>query len=512
LETLGEAAVAVAAGVTRNFIEFMLLILKLIWDKTVMIRTKIVNIAKYVFVFVASPFVKFSISWNNMKRDMKTEAREGGGIRAALAFFPYLGKFMFGRRGFLVTAFNYAAPIVSIIFLFNVVSYATSSNFMLRLVVNGEFYGYIDSEQVFLDAEASVMQRVNYFSSDQTITLIPEFTIANVGSNDRLTREQIANRILERSDFNLVSAHGFFIDGKLYGAILDADLPLINETVGAVFAAHAGDDPDADERIEFVNDVVWQGFDLFLEESVVSADWVINQINATHLNGEPYLPIMISRTEEISEAIPYETIERPDDRLFVNSTNIAQRGVEGEIRHVARISYVNGEPVSQTIISSRLVSEPTVEIMHRGTRTQPRGHHSSQDRQHGRFIWPVVTTSDVPTGTVSRGLGGGHMGLDIAAPTGTPVVAGAGGTVVLAQHNNGSLGHTVIILHEDGMRTLYAHLSAIHVSQWQEVSQGFHIGNVGSTGRSTGPHLHMEVWEADSGRRLEPRNFLPILS
>jgi murein DD-endopeptidase MepM/ murein hydrolase activator NlpD len=89
------------------------------------------------------------------------------------------------------------------------------------------------------------------------------------------------------------------------------------------------------------------------------------------------------------------------------------------------------------------------------------------------------------------------------------LVAGASGYVELARHNYFTLGHTVIIVHPDGMRTLYGHLSEIQVSEGQSIGQGDQIGTVGSTGRSTGPHLHFEVWEAGSNRRLNPQHYLP---
>jgi len=88
----------------------------------------------------------------------------------------------------------------------------------------------------------------------------------------------------------------------------------------------------------------------------------------------------------------------------------------------------------------------------------------------------------------------GNNGVDLAAPTGTKIVAAASGTVLLARNGyNGGYGNMVIIKHPNGTQTLYAHQSKIATSTGREVSQGETIGYVGSTGRSTGPHLHYEV-------------------
>lgn len=88
----------------------------------------------------------------------------------------------------------------------------------------------------------------------------------------------------------------------------------------------------------------------------------------------------------------------------------------------------------------------------------------------------------------------GNNGVDLAAPTGTKIVAAASGTVLLARNGyNGGYGNMVIIKHPNGTQTLYAHQSKIATKTGEQVSQGETIGYVGSTGRSTGPHLHYEI-------------------
>lgn len=88
----------------------------------------------------------------------------------------------------------------------------------------------------------------------------------------------------------------------------------------------------------------------------------------------------------------------------------------------------------------------------------------------------------------------GNNGVDLAAPTGTKILASASGTVLLARNGyNGGYGNMVIIKHPNGTQTLYAHQSKIVTNTGDQVSQGEVIGYVGSTGRSTGPHLHYEI-------------------
>lgn len=89
----------------------------------------------------------------------------------------------------------------------------------------------------------------------------------------------------------------------------------------------------------------------------------------------------------------------------------------------------------------------------------------------------------------------GYNGVDLAAPTGTPVVASASGDVIISRDYgwNGGYGQYIVIKHSNGSQTLYAHLYANIVSSGQSVVRGQVIGYVGNTGKSTGPHLHFEI-------------------
>jgi len=101
-----------------------------------------------------------------------------------------------------------------------------------------------------------------------------------------------------------------------------------------------------------------------------------------------------------------------------------------------------------------------------------------------------------------------HSGHDLAAPTGTPIRASAPGVVAWTKRGR-DYGNYVIIIHEGGFSTLYAHMSAFNVKQDQFVARGDIIGYVGSTGFSTGPHLHFEV--RLNGIPVDPRNYVPGL-
>jgi murein DD-endopeptidase MepM/ murein hydrolase activator NlpD len=104
--------------------------------------------------------------------------------------------------------------------------------------------------------------------------------------------------------------------------------------------------------------------------------------------------------------------------------------------------------------------------------------------------------------------GEGHSGLDLGAPKGTPIHAARDGVVSYVEDSDGSgYGYHVVIDHGDGMVTLYGHCSRVYVRSGQTVKQGDIIAAVGSTGRSTGNHLHFEI--RINGKKVNPRNYLP---
>jgi murein DD-endopeptidase MepM/ murein hydrolase activator NlpD len=118
----------------------------------------------------------------------------------------------------------------------------------------------------------------------------------------------------------------------------------------------------------------------------------------------------------------------------------------------------------------------------------------------GRFAWPTQ-------GMLSQRYWSGHLGIDIANRTGTPIRAADAGYVVMAGRDTWGYGNQVVIDHGNGYWTRYAHLNTIAVKAGAVVKKNDVIGTMGSTGRSTGPHLHFEVIQ--NGIRRNPQGFLP---
>ena len=128
----------------------------------------------------------------------------------------------------------------------------------------------------------------------------------------------------------------------------------------------------------------------------------------------------------------------------------------------------------------------------------------------GQFVWPTPGYTRISDDYGMRthptlGVKMMHNGVDMAAPSGSPILAAADGTVIAASYS-GSMGNYIMIDHGSDIITVYMHASSLNVSAGQEVSAGDRIGSVGSTGRSTGPHLHFGVRK--NGSYVNPWSYL----
>lgn len=136
-------------------------------------------------------------------------------------------------------------------------------------------------------------------------------------------------------------------------------------------------------------------------------------------------------------------------------------------------------------------------------REQPLAEVDEQLSLGGAFIWPV----DAPVSSYfGPRWGRFHAGIDLAADSGDPIKAARDGHVLLSGAVQG-YGNTVVLEHSDGSRTLYGHASKLLVKAGQQVKQGETIALVGTTGNSTGPHLHFEV--IVEGKPRDPLSLLP---
>lgn len=216
----------------------------------------------------------------------------------------------------------------------------------------------------------------------------------------------------------------------------------------------------------------------------------------------PYLQVETTEEVTYSAVIDYEIVTDYDDDMYKGETKVDVAGVEGEKEVTALVTYKNGVAIKREVLSEKVISEPVTKYQRKGTR-ETRTPVSTGSGGSGDYFWPV----DGGYISAYQGDGRGHKGIDIAAPYGTPIYAAESGTVIEVGGGwNGGYGNCVRISHDDGNVTVYAHQSSIAIEYGDYVVKGQIIGYVGSTGDSTGNHLHFEV--RSNGTYINPTNYV----
>ena len=210
-------------------------------------------------------------------------------------------------------------------------------------------------------------------------------------------------------------------------------------------------------------------------------------------------------TYEVVEKITYDKViehkveEQKSADIYEGMTETQQSGSDGLSEITARVTLQNGKKVEEEDLVTTVKEEPVTEVVLVGTKERPPTVGS------GKYIWPLKDSFTQTSGFGSR-WGRQHKGIDLAVSVGTTVYAADGGTVVEAQYS-GSYGNVVMIDHQNGQETRYAHNSKLLVKKGDKVYQGQPIAKSGNTGRSTGPHVHFEI--RFNGEPRNPLNYLP---
>lgn len=188
-------------------------------------------------------------------------------------------------------------------------------------------------------------------------------------------------------------------------------------------------------------------------------------------------------TEPIEKKIEYQY----DDSKFTDYRNVILQGKDGLKEITANKIRINGLEEDNIIVSEKVLEEPVTEIVVVGTK-------ELRMPVYGR----ITSLYGARWGTT-------HEGIDIAAPSGTSIAAAESGTVIYSGWNDGGYGNLIKINHGNGLVTYYAHNSKNYVGVGDYVNKGDIIAAVGSTGNSTGPHVHFEVRE--DGAVKNPSNY-----
>jgi len=212
---------------------------------------------------------------------------------------------------------------------------------------------------------------------------------------------------------------------------------------------------------------------------------------------ESAAPILNVRTVE--ELVKTESIE-PDveyqksDEMRKGTSKVLRNGVAGEKLVTYKITKLNGEVQEEEVIDTKVTREPISKIVVQGTKV-------IAGTGSGKFSWPV--SGYRITSKMGKRWGRMHNGIDLIGRSN--IMAADNGVVEFAAYKSGT-GNTVIIDHKNGYKTLYGHLKSFNVKKGQTVQKGDSLGVMGSTGNSTGTHLHFEIHY--KGKILNPLDYL----
>lgn len=217
---------------------------------------------------------------------------------------------------------------------------------------------------------------------------------------------------------------------------------------------------------------------------------------AEHVTGELGVDVLVSKAEKALKNMPYETVKKDSKDIYIGETEVSQKGKRGEKAVSYAVREVNGERVGRSETREKILEEPADKIILEGDKELP-------GVGTGEFTWPA--DGGYVSSKKGQRWGRAHKGIDIAQPDTFDIVSADHGTVTKAGAA-GTFGNRVVVDHKNGYETIYAHLSSIDVEVGDKVSPHTKLGDMGTTGRSTGIHLHFEL--SYEGQDRDPLDYV----
>ena len=293
--------------------------------------------------------------------------------------------------------------------------------------------------------------------------------------------------------------YGLFIDGELAGVCVEKG-QLEKEL--KIFLDEYKSKYDNKTTDEFANSV--EVIDGYYETSYFAEACDIVANNKSKFS------VSLETDVVMTQKIPFVTKTKYDNSQYEGYKKVIQNGINGKQKITYRVTYVDGAFSDSHATKIKTIKKAQNKIVVVGAKKKASyssNTYSNYSSSSGAFGWPVPYTRNI-TSYYGPRWGSYHYGIDIAASgvNGQAIVASSSGTVTWAGWDNSGYGYYVVIDHGNGYSTLYGHCSAVYVSKGQSVSKGQTIAAVGSTGWSTGPHLHFEI--RNGGTKLNPMNYL----
>lgn len=456
----------------------------------------------------------------------------------------YVAQGVKNNKQFLPVFVSYLIPAMCFALMVGVITYGLNQSYAIKVSLDGEEIGVVDNYTVLKNADSVIKNKLVTLDDSQQWTMNPKIEITTKTGNKVVDERQLSDAILQASEEDIVTATGFYVDGKFYGAVENVE-PVQN-AINSMLAPY--EDGNENKTVGFVQDVsLAEGIfftDTIVDESdltekitglvegevwytVVSGDspsliasknglrlrelynlnpeleggglWVGDQLLVSQ--AVPFLQVkeVVREVRDVETA--YTTEQRANNSMNLGTTKTVQKGEKGLNKVTVDVTYIDGIANSETVIETVVIKEPVKEIIEVGRYLPSVGVFTNIGS--GAFGWP--TGGGV---RVSRGFAGqypAHNGVDIAGPYGTPIYASDAGIVTTAKYTNRGYGVYLIVDHGNGYQTVYGHCSSLLVGYGEQVQKGQLIARMGSTGNSTGNHLHFEI--KSGNHRYDPYKF-----
>ncbi|WP_123042619.1 peptidoglycan DD-metalloendopeptidase family protein [Cohnella candidum] len=316
---------------------------------------------------------------------------------------------------------------------------------------------------------------------------------------DRATAEELLDKIKHQyvpKDAKLAFAEAEAEDSAAAAQQPRVRTMALSATVGAKKPATTAQTPKTPEHlvtsVDFVEKVDLQEVALG-DGTLTDPDLLYERL--TEDRPSPMLNVQsveqVTQDEVIEATIEY----KKSDDIRAGQSKMIRQGRDGKKRVTYRLVKTNGDLAEEEIVSEQILEKPVSTIILKGTKVIP-GEGS------GKFIWPVI--GHRITSYLGERWGRMHNGIDMVGRSN--IMAADDGVVEYAGYKSGGLGNMVIIDHKNGFKTVYGHMRSIKVKKGQIVEQGETIGIMGSTGHSTGTHLHFEIHL--DGKLKNPTSYL----
>ncbi len=431
--------------------------------------------------------IRSNLRWES---DNLQAVRQKHGIRSAISHFWQARQ----HRAILSAVGHVVFPLVALLVLGGTIWFWNQQTYGLYLSYGEGESAVVADEGVFDEASEMMNQRMMFETATATeINTVASYRLGIMEETQFTDASVICDNLIRSSDDVISDACGVYINGELGGVVRSStDLRYVLETLLRE-EKEKSEALSADylESLEIVSG-------LFPTSSILSTD-VLRQRLETKLH------ICVVKEETVEEEIPYKTVTQKDDSQYTDYSKVIQEGESGLRTCVDRVSYVEGEEVSREEISQEVTKEAVNRIVVVGTKKRPTGKIPGE--ASGIFTWPSPIVRNISSYYGAR-WGTTHWGLDFSNGNsyGQTIVAADGGTVSYVKLHNYGYGYHLLIDHGNGYQTMYAHASKILVSSGEKVAKGQPIALIGSTGDSTGAHLHFEIIK--NGEKVDPLPYL----